>query len=114
MLNEKDLNRIENLIGKDCKIIGKVYGKGLLKIDGSIEGDIIWEDNLITDSSSLCKGNISCKNAIVNGSIEGNITCEDSLVIKNTGKVNGDINIAKLVIDDGGCFNGNCNIMQKI
>ncbi|KYH29237.1 MULTISPECIES: bactofilin family protein [Clostridium] len=114
MFSEKDINKIENLISADCKIIGKIHGSGLLKIDGTIEGDVLWEDNVILDSSSVCKGNISCKNAIVNGTVEGNVICEESLLIQNCGKIFGDINVTKLVIDEGGKLNGKCNIVPKI
>ncbi|MFU0824684.1 bactofilin family protein [Clostridium sp.] len=114
MFSEKDLNKIENLIGADCKIIGKIHGSGSLKIDGTIEGDILWEENVILDSSSVCKGNISCKNAIINGTVEGNVLCEEALLIQSRGKIFGDINVSKLIIDEGGKLNGKCNIAPKI
>ncbi|QGU94260.1 polymer-forming cytoskeletal protein [Clostridium bovifaecis] len=114
MLSEKDINRIDNLIGVQCKIAGKVHGKGLLKIDGTVEGDIVWEDNIILDSSSLCKGNVCCKNAIINGTVEGDIICKDTLVIQSSGKITGDISTVKLVINEGGKFSGRCSMMPKI
>ncbi|MCY6484450.1 polymer-forming cytoskeletal protein [Clostridium aestuarii] len=111
MLNEKYSNRIENLVGKDCKITGNLTGKGLLQIDGRIKGDIIWEDDIIFDTTSSCIGNISCKNAFVNGEILGNILCENNLTIENNGKIHGDITTKYLIINEGGCFNGNCNTL---
>lgn len=40
MFNENTSNKIDNLIGEQCKIIGTLTGKGVLKFDGIIEGDI--------------------------------------------------------------------------
>lgn len=110
MFNDKDINIIENLLGQHCKIVGSLTGRGLLKIDGTVEGDIIWEDNIILDPSSLCIGNISCKNAIINGKIQGNIICSETLTIQKSGEIVGDITMSSLIIVDGGKLTGNCNM----
>lgn len=112
MFNYKDMNKIENLIGQECKIQGTLTGNGLLKIDGIIEGDVIWEDNVILDPSSLCIGNISCKNAVVNGKVQGNIFCEETLTIEKSGEIIGDIAMGSLIIIDGGRFTGVCNMSK--
>lgn len=114
VFNDKDMNKIENLIGQNCKILGSFTGNGLLKIDGLVEGDIIWEDTIILDQSSLCIGNISCKNALVNGKIQGNIICSETLTIEKFGEIVGDITMPNLVISQGGKFTGNCNMLSCI
>lgn len=111
MFNDRDMNKIENLIGQHCKIVGTFTGSGLLKIDGTIEGDIFWEDNIILDSSSLCIGNISCKNAIINGKIKGNLICSETLTLQKSGEIIGDITMASLIIVNGGKLTGNCNMI---
>lgn len=111
MFNENDSNKIDNLIGDQCKIIGTLTGKGVLKIDGIIEGDIFWEDDIILADSSICEGNISCKNAIINGQIHGNIICKNTLTVDSLGKITGDINTKTLIINKGSIFNGNCNML---
>lgn len=110
MFSDKDMNKIENLLGKQCKFVGTLSGKGLLKVDGIIDGDIIWDDNVLLESSSICIGNISCKNAVINGKVQGNILCEDALTIQGSGQIIGDITINKLAINEGGRFTGNCNM----
>ena len=87
----KNLDRIETLIGELCSIVGNISGEGLIKIDGSIDGDITWKDDIIIGETALYNGNISCKNAKVNGRVKGNITCEDNLIIEPLGNISGDI-----------------------
>jgi cytoskeletal protein CcmA (bactofilin family) len=79
MFNDKEKisNKIETLIGENCKVIGSLYGDGLIKINGSIEGDISWNDDVILGVSSYCKSNINCKSAFINGKVEGNVICEN-------------------------------------
>lgn len=98
---DKNINNIETLIGDGCSIIGSLKGENLLKIDGYLEGNIIWKDDIILGSTGYCKGDISCKNAYVSGKVEGNISCEGILTIENYGKITGDINIKNIIIKDG-------------
>lgn len=112
MFNEKDknLNRIETLLGEHCAITGTITGSGFLKIDGTIDGDVLWEDDIQTSETSMCKGDISCVNAIVSGKIHGNITCQGSLIIENGGSIDGDISVKNLRINEGGIFHGKCTM----
>ena len=108
---EKDIDRIETLIGAQCHIIGSLNGNGLLKIDGSIDGDLICEDNVILGETGHIEGNTVCNNAYINGLIHGNISCKSTLTIQNCGKVTGDISVKKLVISEGGILDGKCTMV---
>jgi cytoskeletal protein CcmA (bactofilin family) len=110
---EKSLNKIETLIGEKCIINGSISGEGLIKIDGCVEGDINWSDDVILGVSSCCRSNISCKNALVNGKVEGNVLCENTLTLEAYGKINGDITIKNLVIKEGGSFDGKCTMIMS-
>ena len=110
---EKNSNRIETLIGEQCTINGNLNGSGLLRIDGSIEGSIIWQDDVETSEASLCKGNITCFNAFISGKIQGNLSCQGTLTIENSGSVTGDIYVKNLRINDGGIFDGKCTMISK-
>lgn len=113
MFNDKEKisNKIETLIGENCKIVGSLYGEGLIKIDGSIEGDISWQDDVILGISSYCKSNINCKSALVNGKVDGNVICENVLTIENCGKIVGDITVKNLIIKEGGSLDGKCTMV---
>lgn len=110
--NEKEtpINKIETLIGEGCSIIGSLKGDDLLKVDGYVEGNITWQNDIIFGSTGYCKGNIYCKVAYINGKIDGNINCEETLCIESYGKITGDINVKNIIIKDGGIFQGNCSI----
>lgn len=108
---EKSPNKIETLIGEKCSIIGSVSGEGLIKIDGSVEGDVFWQDDVILGAASHCKSNISCKNAFINGKVEGNVICENTLTLEPYGKISGDITVKNLIIKEGGSFDGKCTMV---
>lgn len=110
---EKTSNKIETLIGENCNIEGSIKGEGLLKIDGCINGDINWQDDVVLGVSSYCKSNIYCINAFINGKVEGNIVCENTLTIENCGKIVGDITVKNLAIKEGGLFDGKCTMVSS-
>lgn len=113
MFNEKDkvINKIGTLIGERCTISGTIQGEDVLRLDGYIEGDINWKDDVILGNASLCKGNIYCKSAIIEGKVEGNVLCQDTLTIEMCGNVKGDITVKNLVIKEGGILEGKCNML---
>ena len=109
---EKDENRIETLIGEQCSIIGSLNGNGLIKIDGSINGNLICEDDILLGETGTIKGDITCNNANINGIMNGNISCKSTLTIESCGKVHGDISVKKLMISEGGFLDGKCTMIS--
>lgn len=78
-----------------------------------MKATFFWEDDIILSNSSICKGNTSCKNAIINGQIHGNVICKNTLTIDSLGKITGDITMDSLIINKGGVFNGTCTMSSK-
>jgi cytoskeletal protein CcmA (bactofilin family) len=107
----RNSERIETLIGEQCTIVGNLSGCGLMKIDGSIDGDVLWQDDVILGNYALYNGNITCRNAIIAGKIKGNIICDGTLTIETTGRINGDITVKNLVVREGGSFDGKCTMI---
>lgn len=110
---EKNISKIETLIGEKCTITGSISGSGLLKIDGVIDGDIFWDDDVIFGNTCKLNGNLCCINAYIDGTVLGNITCKNMLTIQTLGKVKGDILVKKLLINEGGILDGKCTMSQS-
>lgn len=108
---EKGINKIETLIGEQCNIVGTLSGEGSLQLDGTIKGDILWQDDINIGISAYCNGNITCKNAQINGTVDGNIICDNVLTIESCGKIKGDITIKNLIIREGGSLEGKCTMV---
>lgn len=110
---DKNIDKIGTLIGEECIIDGNLNGNGVIKVDGSLNGDIIWKDDVIIGPYSTCTGNISCKNAYIIGKLEGNLICEDMLTIEAGGIIKGDITVKKVVIKEGGSLDGKCTMVVE-
>ena len=64
---------LDSLIGENIKITGKIEGKGNLRVDGFIEGDINYEGNIVVGETGKVYGNIKANDISLAGTIHGNV-----------------------------------------
>lgn len=110
MFNKKN-DRIETLIGSNTIIKGDIEIKGTIRIDGRFEGTIK-ADWIVVGENGHLKGDAFANGVIAGGTVEGNISTSESVEINSSGKVFGDVQTQKLVIIEGGIFEGRSK-MQK-
>lgn len=103
-----------NVIGEGTKIVGDLSSNGDLRIDGVVEGSVRTQSKCVLGASGRIIGNIDAKNCDLSGKVEGDVIVRELLLIKSTGKVNGDITTAKMVVENGGEFNGSCSMGNSV
>ena len=104
---------IDSLVGENIKIIGKIEGKGSLRIDGIVEGDIIYDGNIVIGESGKVIGNIKAVDISLGGTVNGNISSTSRVEILNTGSLIGDLEVPTIVIHENARFEGNCKMPSK-
>ena len=109
---EISADKMETLIGKDTQLEGTIQCKGSLRVDGSLEGKVWSQGDIIIGDSGCIEGDIKARNIIVSGTVKGKIYAEGRVELASTGKMLGDMKAKKLVIDEGAVFDGNC-IMES-
>lgn len=120
MLGKKDKKDVAptsgaiNVIGEGTRILGHISSNGDLRIDGNIEGDVLTSGKCVLGVTGTIKGNIDAKNADISGKVDGDIKIKDLLLVKSSGKINGDIITAKIVVENGGEFNGACTMGNAV
>lgn len=102
--------QIESILGKGFQVKGVIHSKGTLRIDGTCEGTIEGEADVIVGESAVVNSEIKARNVTVAGTVTGNITASGRLEIVQTGKVRGDVRVGTLVISEGALFHGNCTM----
>jgi cytoskeletal protein CcmA (bactofilin family) len=101
-------NGVINVIGEGTRISGDISSNGDLRIDGTVEGNLLTSGKCVLGITGVIKGNIDAKNADISGQVRGDITIQNLLLVKSSGKVHGDIKTSKIVVENGGEFNGGC------
>lgn len=104
---------LNSILGQGCKVNGDIELQGTIRIDGHFEGKLECPETLIIGKSGVVSANVKVKNAIIGGKLIGNIQASNKIELQTGSHVDGDIQTARLVIDEGVFFEGNCKMGGK-
>lgn len=97
---------ITTLIGPAVVFDGNITGNGCIKIDGTLNGNVMSTEGLIViGEAGHVKGNIQGIELVVYGHIHGDVTA-DTLTLKSCGVVTGNIQVRTLEIESGASYQG--------
>jgi cytoskeletal protein CcmA (bactofilin family) len=109
---ETDNGAAVNLINQGTEITGDIKSSGDIRIDGTLNGNMITKGKVVIGPTGRVKGEVECKNSEVSGLIDGKITVTQLLNLKSSSKINGTIVTNKLSIEPGALFTGNCSMKE--
>lgn len=108
----KNTEKLESFIGSNSSFRGDVDSKGTLRVDGVVEGNIA-ADWVIIGEKARIVGNIIARGIVVGGKIDGNLMAKEIVEIKSKGQINGEIISKKLVVAEGGMFDGKSTMHRE-
>lgn len=108
-INEAE-NNVINQIGVGTEITGDVSTNGDIRFDGVLTGNLKTRGKVVIGETGSVKGEIHCKNSVVEGKVEGKISVNELLTLKATSILLGDIVTRRLAIEPGAKFSGNCSM----
>jgi cytoskeletal protein CcmA (bactofilin family) len=100
-------------IGKAVKIVGQIYSKEDLYVDGEIEGTVeALEHKLTIGPHGTVHAGIKAREVVALGNITGNVEASDKIEIHKEAKLVGDIRTSRIIIEDGAYFKGSIDIVK--
>lgn len=100
-------------IGKAVKIIGQIFTKEDLNVDGDVEGTIESTDNKVTiGTTGRVQASVKAREVVIFGQVQGNVEAADKVDIRREAKLVGDITTARISIEDGALFKGSIDIRK--
>ncbi len=100
-------------IGKAVKVVGQIYSKEDLYVDGEIEGTVeALEHKLTIGPNGVIRAGVKAREVVALGSIQGNVEAHDKIEIRKDAKLVGDIRTARIIIEDGAYFKGSIDIVK--
>lgn len=105
-----------NVLNSDVSVVGELRFTDDLLIDGSVEGEITSDGvltvgtNAVIQAGSKNKVAIRTKSVIVHGKVTGDIEVTDRVELAATAELVGDITAARIAIQEGAVFIGNCQV----
>lgn len=97
-------------IGNSVTIKGDISGNSDIRIAGTINGSISIEGQLIVERQGHIEAEIKTTSAVIAGFVKGNIDVAEKLVLESGSKFIGNIKTKQLIIQEGGIFQGNCQM----
>lgn len=102
--------RVGTLIGEGAVFNGDLSAPEAVRVDGTVNGNLNCQKELIIGPSGQIKGNVSAQNVVISGAVEGDMVVSAKLEILSTGRLKGNITARSLVIDENACFDGRCTM----
>ena len=110
---DPDMSRGSASIGKAVKIVGQIFSKEDLYVDGDVEGTVeLMEHKLTIGPNGNIHAGIKAREVVALGAIQGNVEASDRIEIRKDAKLIGDIRTARIVIEDGAYFKGSIDIVK--
>jgi len=100
-------------IGKAVKVVGQIYSREDLYVDGEVEGTVeSLEHKLTIGPNGTLKASVKAREVVALGTVQGNVEATDKLEIRKDAKLVGDIKTARIIIEDGAYFKGSIDIIK--
>jgi cytoskeletal protein CcmA (bactofilin family) len=110
---DPDMSRGSASIGKAVKIVGQIFSKEDLYVDGDVEGTVeLMEHKLTIGPNGIIHAGVKAREVVALGAIQGNVEASDRIEIRKDAKLIGDIRTARIVIEDGAYFKGSIDIVK--
>jgi cytoskeletal protein CcmA (bactofilin family) len=100
-------------IGKAVKVVGQIYSREDLYVDGEVEGTVeALEHKLTIGPNGVVRAGIKAREVVALGNIQGNVEAHEKIEIRKDAKLVGDIRTARIIIEDGAYFKGSIDIVK--
>lgn len=101
------------IISHGVKVEGKVSSNGSIRLDGTIQGDIICQGNVTVGESGEVFGKVNGQSITIGGKVEGIINAKEKLMLEAKANLKGDVFTKILVIEAGARFDGKSNMGES-
>jgi len=100
-------------IGKAVKIVGQIFSREDLFVDGDLEGTVeLLEHKLTIGPHGTVHAAVKAREVVALGTIQGNVEAAERIEIRKDAKLVGDIKTARIIIEDGAYFKGSIDIVK--
>ena len=96
----------EGVIGPQLVVRGRLAGKGDLKVEGVLEGEVELDGALCVGPDGTVVGPVRAHGVDIAGEVHGPVHASDAVSIRAGGRVQGDVRARRIAIDDGAALHG--------
>lgn len=105
-------NTDESLVAREDTFEGQIRTARGVRVLGTVHGSIESSQYVHIEENAQVEADITAEEVVIAGEYTGKLTCRQRVEIRATGRVSGQIDTAKLLLHEGGYFDGELH-MQK-
>jgi cytoskeletal protein CcmA (bactofilin family) len=95
-----------SIIGAGMTVRGDLDAKGVVKIEGTVDGNVRAGSQVLVAKGGSVQGDIDTTEAVVGGTVSGAVRARDRVEIQSGASVHGDITTRRIAVAEGGTLNG--------
>jgi cytoskeletal protein CcmA (bactofilin family) len=105
--------KMDTILGRDTSFNGEVEAVGGIRIDGCFKGSIKTPGDVVVGENAHIEAKVSGRNVLIAGEIRGDVQASGKLELTLTGKLYGNLLAAKMYVEEGAVFQGECKTFAE-
>lgn len=105
--------KLDTILGKDASFEGTIETAGGVRVDGRLKGALKASGDVIVGESAQIEARLSGRNVLIAGEVRGQVEASGKMELTATGKLIGDLRAAKMYVEEGAVFHGECKTLTE-
>lgn len=101
------------VIAQGSVVEGTLRVRGLIQVDGTVEGTLIAEGHVSVGPEGKIRGEVTADALSIGGRVDGTVLARGHLHVLSSGVVHGDARYTTLEVDRGGVMDGRASQVMK-
>lgn len=93
-------------LGQKCRLTGVLKVKGMMRIDGFVEGKVFGSDLIQVGKEGTIEATVNAKQIVAQGPLRGDIIAQEKVELLSPAKVEGTIDSPVFLLEEGVLVNG--------
>lgn len=103
----------ESRVDLDSRFNGLYETRQNLRIEGLAEGEIRCDGTLTVAEGARVKAKVTASTITIAGELDGEVICQGVFQIMPTGQVSATVSARRLIVQEGGLYNGEFHMIQN-
>lgn len=101
----------ETVLGANCTLRGELKSQANVRLDGTFEGTLEIEGNVLVGETGKITADINAKNVVIAGAVRGNVSGSKVQLLR-TSRVWGDISATAITTEEGAFIDGKITMVR--
>ncbi len=100
-------------VSEDTRIDGSLTTGSPVSVVGEVLGNVTSASKVEVGEDATINGSVTGSEVVVAGTVTGPVHTTGRLCILSTGTVRGDVEVASILVDEGGTLDGRCTMTGR-